>query len=638
MVIRRFDPPSRIINFELTRTGNYIISGGSETTLVLWQVDTGHNQFLPHLSAAIVNIVVSPSGTSYAIHLADNSTMVLSTAELIPIANIAGIQAHVVQSSLPLDSSVKRLNESVRAKPLVPRTPAVVNPANPSRLILAVGESQSLDPLSTSPFSTQYLQTFDIASNHNISRQALTRTNVTNLNISPNSLPVSEPVITHMQISHDGLWLATVDEWVPPKRDIASLGHGQSSVDHEQERRREVFLKFWQWQKSDETWALVNRIDAPHTATGDNCGTGRVLGLATDASSLAFSTIGEDGVVLVWRPKTRKRDGVVVRGSNGEPSTTWSCQRRVSLGSSELGTEHYISTVRPEHGFLSFSEDGSILAAAIDDCEDRVVHLLDPFTGLIRISRPIMYKGDLISMAFLGQYLITLSDDLQVYDLVLDEIKYGVEISEIKKSLSLEQKAAMMHLVVDRTSGTFAVALPCRNDSFLDDKTKDLTLLHAYSEIAIFSPEDAEPLYTQISQTLVTAIVPAISSPGFIVVDAAAEIMSLSPKATQTLISMSKPMVELRLDLRNEAAPSKSLRGLIDDPEEMELDEEEEAFETTDGPVVQDSMDDDGPPVVSQQQLAKIFDVGPAFALPPMEEMFYQVADLFASKPITQGL
>jgi NET1-associated nuclear protein 1 (U3 small nucleolar RNA-associated protein 17) len=54
----------------------------------------------------------------------------------------------------------------------------------------------------------------------------------------------------------------------------------------------------------------------------------------------------------------------------------------------------------------------------------------------------------------------------------------------------------------------------------------------------------------------------------------------------------------------------------------------------------QDGVDDDNNehPVVSQQQLSEIFDIGPSFALPPVEEMFYQVADLFSSKPLAQSV
>ncbi|KAG7109001.1 U3 small nucleolar RNA-associated protein 17 like [Verticillium longisporum] len=68
-----------------SKDGHYLVSGGSENTLVLWQVDTAITTYLPHLPGAIENIVVSPSGAQYAIHLDDNSSMVISTSEMKPV-------------------------------------------------------------------------------------------------------------------------------------------------------------------------------------------------------------------------------------------------------------------------------------------------------------------------------------------------------------------------------------------------------------------------------------------------------------------------------------------------------------------------------------------------------------------------
>jgi NET1-associated nuclear protein 1 (U3 small nucleolar RNA-associated protein 17) len=155
------------------KPGNYIISGGTETVLVLWQLDTGKQQFLPHLSATIQNVVVSPTGTSYAVQLSDNSVMVLSTAELKPTANVAGIQASVVQSRPQIESLVRRVKEPSWQTPVLQRTPAVVNLSEPSRLILAVGQMQEVR--SANPFivNNPFLQTFDLSSGRNVSRQAL---------------------------------------------------------------------------------------------------------------------------------------------------------------------------------------------------------------------------------------------------------------------------------------------------------------------------------------------------------------------------------------------------------------------------------------------------------------------------------
>ena len=63
------------------------------------------------MAATIQNVVVSPTGTSYAVQLADNSAMVLSTSELKPVVNIAGIQTSVVESEASIESQVERIEE-----------------------------------------------------------------------------------------------------------------------------------------------------------------------------------------------------------------------------------------------------------------------------------------------------------------------------------------------------------------------------------------------------------------------------------------------------------------------------------------------------------------------------------------------
>ncbi len=559
--------------------------------------------------------------------------MILSTSELLPTAYIAGIQAHVIGRPNP-DSLVRRLEDKESGRPIIPRTPAVINPAHPETLLLAVGEAQEISPCSANSLSAPFLQTFDIASNHNVSRQAITRTNITNKNIAPSAHSISEPVITHIQISHDGKWLATVDEWLPPQHDVEFLGHGEMNLEDEQRRRREVYLKFWQWNKSDNSWGLVSRIDAPHAISFEKYGAGRVLALAADPSSHTFSTLGEDGIIQIWRPRIRKRDGVVVRGGDGEPLCNWHCQRQVYLGTVDWDDD--VAGYRqamPSHGSLAFSEDGSLLATAISGHEDGLLHLIDPINGLVQSSRSLMYRGDLISLAFSAQYLISLSDELRVWDLVLDTLTFGVTLGDAQNLLFLEQKAEMMHLAVDHTSHTFAVALPCSKGWKLDEKKYDDSLSKAYSEIAVFDPRQPTPLYTQRLPSLVTALLPAIGSPGYIVLDATAEIITISPKATQTLTSMAKPMVELRLDIRggSEETQGLDIMQVLDAEAEGEVEEEPAAVLVPDLKTQEDN--DDGPQVVTSHQLSQVLDIGPSFALPPIEELFYAVAGLLSSKP-----
>ncbi|PVH81511.1 WD repeat-containing protein-like protein [Cadophora sp. DSE1049] len=595
--------------------GNYIISGGTETVLVLWQLDTGKQQFLPHMAATIQNVVVSPTGTSYAVQLADNSALVLSTSELKPIVNISGIQTCIVESEPSIESQVERLEEGFWKQPLVQRTPAVISPTKTSQLLLGVGQTQLVRAKKPLILSNPFLQTLDLGSGHNLSRQALTRTNITSVNAAPGLHRITEPRITHMKISHDGDWLVTVDEWMPPPRDIyLSKRHEADPI--ERQPRREVFLKFWQWNTESSSWELVSRIDAPHNSTRDSGDAGRILDLAVDPSSLRFSTIGEDGIVRIWTTKTRKRDGVVVRGKDNKPLRNWICEFAVELGKAELLDG--VDAPAPS-GCVAFSEDGSILAAACNS-NDGLVHFMDPESGAIRLSQTGLFEDEIISISFLGQDLITLSDKLIVFDLVSEEARIIIKASDATKSLSTRQKQEMMHLSVDRKSRTFAVALPTIRDPS--------SLRTATSELVVFHQDTREPQLKEAFSTLITALLPALSSEGFLLLDTAAEIFSIIKKGTQNITMLAQSTSALQLDAVEDAA------------DVMPLDQDDDDFEdaedyptpapTQDG----DDEEENDTPVVPQQKLAEIFNIGPAFALPPLEEMFYQVADLFAAKPL----
>jgi NET1-associated nuclear protein 1 (U3 small nucleolar RNA-associated protein 17) len=550
--------------------------------------------------------------------------MILSTAELTPTANIAGVQAHVIEPSRSFESFVKRVEEESHSHPHIQKAPAVISPLNPSQLLLAVGETQKINPQDTKVLSAPFLQVYDIATSHSVLRQAMSRTNITNKNIAPNAHRLTEPRVTHMQISSDGLWLATVDEWVLPKDDINFLKHGGMDIDDERQSRREIFLKFWQWSPTGNIWELVSRVDSPHGTASDESAAGRVLDLTAAVDTLEFSTVGEDGIVRIWAPKTRKRDGVVVRDQDGKALRNWSCHSSVALGKPEADDESNSKVKNPSTACVAFSEDSSVLAAAVGGFGNGLVHLIDPSNGTVRHIRTGMYKGDLLRLAFLGKYLITVSDEIRVYDMVLDEVTWGITLKNLGTILTAQQKLEMIHLAVDRSAKTFAVALPCKEDWQVGSKKVANSMYGAYSEIAIFEPSQPAPVHTSVLSTMVTALLPATGSQGYVVLDTCADIRTLHPGTTQAT-NLSTTALPETTEVAVPEEPVADIMQLVPDDEEM--GDETEAVTPA-----ADADEDDGPPVVTQQQLSSIFDVGPAFALPPIEEMFYQVAGLFSSK------
>lgn len=586
--------------------------------LVLWQLDTGKLDFLPHLAASIENVVVSSSGSSYAVHMDDNSTMVLSTAEMKPTTYVSGLQSLILDVQKPKDALVRRVFEGLKEinAPLA----AAIDPKDPSQLLICVGTSQQASRTGSLPV-TPFLQRFDLGSFQSISKQPLTRTNTTELVTNPNGYPIVEPRACQLAFSFDGRWLATIDEWEPPERDITALTEGSNAAAVEYSReRREIYLKFWETKEDGTTMELSSRINGPHSTRNSD----EVFDIAADKVSNKFATVGEDGIVRIWAPQLRERDGLATTAPNGQTLVSWSCVRTVALGESIKSQDELLPlggrATYKKSGSLTYSEDGSILFVAYGHYNEIVIYLIDMESGEIRNTLHDMCKGAIRSLQLLNSCLVILSQDLAVYDLVADELRYGVKLGERS-----EAAARLTHLAVDHASRTFAISVP-----YLKGANGKLSR-GAVSEVAIFNLDDSEPLLMQKLPNLLTSVLPAAGSPGFIAVDSAAQIWPITEGADSSNIA--RPLSELKLDDlpadEEPAAESKVviLNGAGED------DEEDNGSEGEDSMDVDDDEDDAHAAVVAPQRLAEIFDAAPAFAMPPIEDTFYRVVGLFAQKP-----
>ncbi|KAI1459976.1 sporulation protein [Annulohypoxylon moriforme] len=591
-----------------SRDGNYIISGGSESTLVLWQLDTHKMDFLPHLSSTIENIVVSERGSAYVVHLDDNSVIILSTAEMKPTTYISGIQAITYPPPLSKDDIAHRVGQFFQPRLL--KTPAAINPADSSRIHFCVGNGQQISQSRLGP-SVPLIQTIDLTTLQGVSKQALTRTNPTDNNVTAKGYAITEPRITDIAYSADGKWLATTDEWQPPTRDVESLEGSPSE-------RREVYLKFWAVSPEDQTLELVSRINAPHY-------TGRsepIYGLAADPNAHRFASVGEDGVVRLWEPTVRQRDGVLVKGKMDRQLYSWACSRAIYLQDNDESINSEVIAVQALQrgsGAVTFSEDGSTLICAIGTIHDSTVHIIDPESGKIRNSIDGLITGDIRDIKIISSTLIVLSDRLMVYDLVSDELLYGVQLrtSEDPHGPGI---SIMTHMAVDYRSSTFAVAV---TRGKLDSQQIN-------SELAIFTPDQSEPEMVRQFPHPIVSVVAAIGSSGYLVLDSAAQLWSVSEGLDTKALAFAQPLVDLNLDqvhteeLAEDGATLALLPGDDDEPasgDEMDVD------------VPEDIADETYPVVIAPQRLAELFDTAPAFAMPPIEDMFYQVTKLFSSTP-----
>ncbi|KAK2754741.1 hypothetical protein FQN54_006874 [Arachnomyces sp. PD_36] len=499
-----------------SRDGNYIISGGVETVLVLWQLDTGRKQFLPHLSSQICNITVSPVGDSYAVKLADNSVMVLATSNLRPITSINGLQLSSTAGPRELRPVPDDVHRSIVGKSnRVPRfPPAILHPLNQSQLLLAA--SAQMTSVENAP-SNNMLQTFDIGTYHQISRQALARTISTVINTTPDGLEVTTPDIRHIGITEDGKWLAAVDEWTPRPRHIEPLHVNKTESGTGFDSRREVFLKFWEWNEVAGEWELVTRTDAPHYKS--SVGSTSVLDLAANPAGSEFATIGGDGVVRFWTCGSRyRRENTTRSSTEGRRLKSWRCRNTVSLEGSAVDVD-------PSGGCLSFSEDGSVLAVCWNSSPNnsrKMVYLIDPQTCDVRHAREGLCEGIPRSIGFLGRDLIVLSNRVVVWDTVDDKLELSTPLLETAADEPSDRHHPL--LSINPRSNTFVVAYANHGNETTSFR------------VQVFSSQSFAPLFETSLKVIPHAIIADPLSGDHIIIDSAAQIRRLSSnQATSTV-------------------------------------------------------------------------------------------------------
>ncbi|KAF2262631.1 WD40 repeat-like protein [Lojkania enalia] len=610
-----------------SRDGNYLISGGNETVIVIWQLSTGKQQHLPHLTAAIENIVVSPTGTSYSVSLANNSVVILSTTELNAKTNVIGVQSRRLdREQLPRDFTSSDYSFAIFGQ-----VPMVVDPKTPSHVLFAVPSSQPRQQHLGIQEPEPYIQTFNIATQRPISRQAMTRNNATDPNIGPERTRILEPNLKHLKTSYDGKWLATVDEWIPPPGDMGYLEEGVSYFNEEERSfRREIYLKFWSWNAKNATWALESRIDAPHLF--ENVGaSARILDLAFDPNGLRFATVGEDRYVRIWIPKTRTRNGVTVRGGDKDSTgglVTWSLDRSIEFSSKlDVFDSNSSSPVSlaPRNARLGYSSDGSVLAVGVSwpsHSDSGVIHLIDVETGRIQRSITEIDMTALSCLGILGRHLVVVADSIIVWDLVVDELVYCVPFDA--PGVDRLQRIPLIRLAINDNDATFAVAYPQfeKNDTSKSRSARNYK--KASTRLLIFDPYQSLIRWSATLPEIVLSLVPSRDGKGYIALDSSSSIRLISPRAS-SLQLITPP------ELTGQNTPEQ-------EPKIEQSDKREEANETNVSidilareELLQDSENDK--PVVRPEQLQDIFDKGPSHALPPVRDLFSAVVDLYARKP-----
>lgn len=598
--------------------------------------------------------------------------MILSTSELKPTANIAGIQSLSTTANIssPLQlKTVDALSKEVGPARL-PKVNAFVNPRDLQQLILAVpahqGDSTTfVDRQIPAP----YLQTFDVTTARHISRQAMTRTNATNTTLGPEGNRIREPNVKQVQASHNGRWLATVDEWSPPPHDVADLSVSDEDSRDNVKRQRDSQLRFWSWDDSGSQWTLNSRISTPHSGI-DPLAAGSVLDMAADPSGLSFATIGEDSVVRVWAPITKLADGRLVRGNpiveQGSSDVWWKKRFEIPLSK---------EAVAPASAKLAYTADGTCLAvhqtfpsSHATFANRTIVHFIDADMGVLRTSRDnlLWSREEICDIGFLEQHLVVVGRRAaQVWDVTTWESHMHIPIAT-SRNISISSSLAddllpVPKLAVNAATRTFALVVSeLLNQPAERSAAKGINYNNLRTRLRIYSPfrkdnhdgddeiDAGNPIFeTPLPRPALALLSASASTPsslnnnnndnddggditgqrrGYIILDTSAVLRTLRPKPGRGSSSSSSSHHVVVDDVAVSSAlpptppassPSPSSR---EDDDEADENVEMSGSAATPAPAVV---------VVRPEHLAELFDY-PTHAPPSMRELCRGVMGLFA--------
>ncbi|PVG01982.1 WD40 repeat-like protein [Serendipita vermifera] len=246
---------------EFTPNGAYLLSGGEESVLVLWQLHSGKKEFVPRVGSPICTISICNPDDG-----AREQEFLLGLAD--------GSLAFIRSSTLKLSRTLTRVKIEPAHLEAGTVPPMVIHPRS-HHVILPSSHPSCLQIFS--PKTSTLVSELEVSPSNRVSR--------------PFKKPIKPCRVDQVAISQAGEWLATVD-----MRDGSSEGFGL-----------EIYLKFWFWDEMTKTWHLNTKIDSPH-------GANKVHSLAFSPTSLKTEGVllvstGDDGNTKTWCMRVSSQKG-----------------------------------------------------------------------------------------------------------------------------------------------------------------------------------------------------------------------------------------------------------------------------------------------------------------------------------------
>ncbi|KAF8216066.1 WD40 repeat-like protein [Mycena galopus ATCC 62051] len=266
-----------------TSNGAYLLSGGEESVLVIWQLHTGKREFLPRIGSPIKTISVCKVASGeeeYLLGLAD------ATYAFVGAASLKISRSY---SRIKLDpATVYNAPSTSKHSP----TPLSVHSLT-STLILPSSHPASLQIYS--PLSSTLVSELEVSPSNRVSRR--------------DDKSIEPCRVERATLSPSGDWMATIDT-----REGDESTHG------------ECYLKIWRWDRKAGHWILNTRVDRPH-------GLGKVNHLefspAAEGQPALLVTTGEDRNVKTFRIQSTK-------SKSGPAEEFWVARSTLSLQNESL--------------------------------------------------------------------------------------------------------------------------------------------------------------------------------------------------------------------------------------------------------------------------------------------------------------
>ncbi|KAG6901218.1 hypothetical protein C0995_015206 [Termitomyces sp. Mi166 len=240
-----------VSSIAFSSNGSYLLSGGEESVLVIWQLHTGKKEFVPRVGAPINTVSVSKTdrGEEFLLGLVDATYVFITSGNLKISRSYSRIK---LAPSIPHQTTSERMH-----------TPLAVHSLS-STLILPSSHPSSLQLFS--PSSSKLIYELEVSPSNRVSRR--------------DEKPIEPSFVEQTSLSPSGDWLATID---------ARYAHDGF--------QNEIYLKLWRWDIKIGRWTLNTRINHPHGAQRVTC-----ISFSTGLDPLLV-TSGEDRAVKTWRLK-----------------------------------------------------------------------------------------------------------------------------------------------------------------------------------------------------------------------------------------------------------------------------------------------------------------------------------------------